>query len=248
MIERAAGLKARYVNRVEKKFMDMKVGLFEKPRELNVKLGEGAYRDVYRYNEFAVKKSKPHVIRKILFVRIRVPSSLYTLLRFAIWDLNDYEYKQYRSIISKTPADLHQCFAKVYEPIKDGKTRYSINQLVTDDDGQVSKTLFEYGGINDKQFWNMVDDLEKLFLDKKIYYLSIGPHNVCVNQQADGRLIPVLVDYKRIGVRTFWHQLLLYIPYFIRLKMRRRFQRMRQHVRAGRVPDIIESSSLQVVD
>ena len=113
---------------------------------------------------------------------------------------------------------------------------------------QVSKTLFEYGGIDDEQFWNMVDDLEKLFLDKKIYYLSIGPHNVCANRQADGRLIPVLVDYKRVGVRTFWHQILLYIPYFIKLKVRRRFRRMREHFRAGRVPDIIQSSSLQAVD
>ena len=220
----------------------------EKSIDLNEKISEGAYRDVYRYNEFAVKKLKPHIIRKVLFVRTRVPSSLYTLLRFAIWDLSTYEYKQYQSIISKTPADLHQCFAKVHKPIKAGKITYSIHQLVTDQDGQVSKTLFEYGGIDDEQFWNMVDDLEKLFLDKKIYYLSIGPHNVCANRQADGRLIPVLVDYKRVGVRTFWHQILLYIPYFIKLKVRRRFRRMREHFRVGRVPDIIQSSSLQAVD
>ena len=212
--------------------MDMTVEPIEKPSNLNVKISEGTYRDVYRYAEFAVKKSKPHVIRKILFVKVRVPSSLYILLRFAIRDLSDYEYKQYRSIISKTPADLHKYFAKVHKPIKDGKISYSINQLVIDDDGQTSKTLFEYGEIDDEQFWNMVDDLEKLFLDKKIYYLGIGPHNVCVSRQADGSLIPVLVDYKRIGIRTFWHQVLICIPYFIRLKMRRRFQRIREQFRA----------------
>jgi hypothetical protein len=216
--------------------MEMPAENIEKPINVSEKISEGVYRDVYRYNDYAVKKLKPVVTRKILLVRVRVPSSLYTLLRYAIRDLNEYEYKQYQSIISKTPARLHKCFAKVYEPIKDGKISYSINQLVMDDDERVSKSLAEYGGIDDEQFWNRLDDLEKLFLDKKIYYLGIGPHNVCVNRQADGHLLPVLVDYKRIGVRTFWHQLLLYIPYFIRLKMRRRFQRMRQHFRAGRVP------------
>ena len=210
----------------------MTAELIEKHSNLNVKISEGAYRDVYRYTDFAVKKSKPHIIRKVLFVKVRVPSSLYTLARFAIRDLSDYEYKQYQSIISKIPADLHKCFAKVHKPIKNGKSCYSINQLVIDDDGQVSKTLFEYGAITDEQFWNIVDDIEKLFLAKKIYYLSIGPHNVCVNRQADGSLIPVLVDYKRIGIRTFWHQLPLYIPYFIKLKMRRRFQRIREYCRA----------------
>ncbi len=209
----------------------MTTELIENLGNLNVKISEGVYRDVYRYTEFAVKKSKPNIIRKILFFRVCIPSSLYTLVSFAIRDLSDYEYKQYQSIISKMPAGLHKCFAKVYKPIKDGKICYSINQLVIDDDGQVSKTLFEYGAIDDEQFWNIVDDLEKVFLDKKIYYLSIGPYNVCVNRQAGGQLIPVLVDYKRIGIRTFWHQLLLYIPYFLRLKMRRRFQRMREHWR-----------------
>ncbi len=212
--------------------MDMSTRNVEILRELTVKIGEGVYRDVYRYTDFAVKKSKPHVVKKALFVNVPVPMSVYSLLRFGIRDLNEYEYNQYQSIISLTPVRLHRCFARVHNQIKNGKACYSINELVMDHDGQVSKTLFEYGKIEDEQFWKTLDDLENVFLDKKIYYLSIGPHNICVNKQAGGQLVPVLIDYKRIGVRTFWHQLLLYIPYFIRLKARRRFQRMRKRFTA----------------
>ena len=212
--------------------MDMSTRIMEIPHELTVKIGEGAYRDVYRHTDFAVKRSKPHVVKKALFVKIPVPMSVYSLLRFGIRDLSQYEYDQYQSIISMTPARLHKFFAKVHKPIKNGKACYSINELVMDHDGQVSNTLFEYGKIEDEQFWKTLDDLENVFLDKKIYYLSIGPHNICVNKQAGGQLVPVLIDYKRIGVRTFRHQLLLYIPYFIRLKMRRRFQRMRKRFKA----------------
>ncbi len=195
---------------------------------LNQKISEGVYREVYRYNGFAVKKAKRNITKTLLFIKVRIPTSLYTLVKFAIRDLNEYEYKQYRSIISKTPPNLHMCFAKIHKPIESNKTSYSINQLVMNDDGRISQTLLDYGKVNDKQFWSTIDELEKLFLENHIYYFSIGGYNICVNSQADGRLIPVLVDYKRIGIRTFWHQLPLYFPYFMKLKMRRRFQRLRE--------------------
>jgi len=197
--------------------------------KLNEKISEGRYREVYRYNELVVKKPKPHIIKKLLFIKVRIPTSLYILVNYAIRDLNKYEYKQYESIISKIPSDLHKCFAKVHKPIINSKTCYSIQQLVIDHGGQISKTLSEYGKVNDEQFWSLIDELENRFLENRIYYFSIGPPNICVNKQADERLIPVLIDYKRCGIRTFWHQLPLFFPYFLRLKMRRRFQRLREH-------------------
>ncbi len=195
--------------------------------KLNEKISEGRYREVYRYNELVVKKQKPHIIKKLLFIEVRIPTSLYILANYAIRDLHKYEYKQYESIISKMPSDLHKCFAQVHEPILNGKTCYSIHQLVIDHGGQISKALSEYRKVTDEQFWNLIDELENRFLENRIYYFSVGPTNICVNKQADERLIPVLIDYKRCGRRTFWHQLPLFFPYFLRLKMRRRFQRLR---------------------
>ncbi len=197
--------------------------------KLNEKISEGRYRDVYRYNELVVKKPKPHIIKKLLFIEVRIPTSLYILVNYAIRDLNKYEYQQYQSIISKIPSDLHKCFAKVHKPIINSKTCYSIHQLVIDHGGQISKTLSEYGKVNDEQFWSLIDELEKRFLENRIYYYSVGPPNICVSRQADERLIPVLIDYKRSGIRTFWHQLPLFFPYFSKLKMRRRFQRLREN-------------------
>ncbi len=196
---------------------------------LNEKISEGRYRDVYRYNELAIKKTKPHIIKKLLFIEVRIPTSLYTLVNYAIRDFNKYEYRQYQSIISKIPSDLHKCFAKVHKPIKNNKTCYSISQLEIDHGGQISKALSEYGKVNDEQFWSLIDELEKRFLENRIYYFGVGSSNICVDRQADGRLIPVLIDYKRFGIRTYWYQLLLFFPYFSRLKMRRRFQSLREH-------------------
>lgn len=195
---------------------------------LTEKIGEGTFREVYRYKNFAIKKTKSHFTKRLLFIKVLIPTSLYILITYGIRNLSEYEYKQYQSIISKVPPHLHACFAKVYKPLNDNKACFSINQLVIDDDGQLSKTIAEYGNISDEHFWSVMDELETLFIEKHIYYLSIGAFNVCVKRQADGRIIPVLVDYKRIGVRTFWHQLLLYFPYFMKLKMRRRFQGMRE--------------------
>ena len=194
---------------------------------LNEKISEGRYRDVYRYNELVIKKQKLHIIKKLLFIEVRIPTSLYILVNYAIRDLHKYEYKQYESIISKMPSHLHKCFAQVHKPITNGKTCYSIHQLVIDHGGQISKALSEYGKVSDEQFWSLIDELENRFLENRIYYFSVGPPNICVNKQADERLIPVLIDYKRCGRRTFWHQLPLFFPYFLRLKMRRRFQRLR---------------------
>ena len=199
--------------------------------DLSEKIGEGTYREVYRYNEFAVKKTKTRVAKKILFIKIPFPTSLYTFITYGLLDLSEYEYRQFQSIISKMPPELHACFARVYEPLSRNDSCYSINQLVIDDDGQPSKTLVEYEKISDKNFWSVFDDLENSFLENRIYYMSIGAFNILVQKQADGRILPVLVDYKRIGIRTFAHQLQLYIPYFMRLKMRRRFQGVRETYR-----------------
>ena len=195
---------------------------------LNEKISEGRFRDVYRYNDLVVKKPKPYIIKRFRFIEVRIPTALYTLVNYAIRDLNKYEYKQYQSIISKIPPDLHKCFAKVHEPIKNKRTSYSINQLVIDHGGQISKTLSEHGKVKDKQFWSLIDELEKRFSENRIFYFSVGSPNICVNRQADGRLIPVLIDYKRSGIRTFWRQLPLFFPYFSRQKMRRRFQKLRE--------------------
>lgn len=195
---------------------------------LNGKISEGRFRYVYRYNGWAIKKPKPYIFKTLLSIKVRIPTSLYTLANYAIRDFSNYEYEQYQSIISKMPSDLHKCYAKVHRPIKNDKTCYSITQLVTDHGGQTSKTLSEYGTVKDEQFWSLIDEMEKRFSENRMYYFSVGPPNICVNRQADGRLIPVLIDYKRFGRRTFLWQPLLFIPYFSRRKMRRRFQKLRE--------------------
>jgi len=165
-----------------------------------------------------LKKQKPHIIKKLLFIEVRIPTSLYILANYAIRDLHKYEYKQYESIISKMPSDLHKCFAQVHEPILNGKTCYSIHQLVIDHGGQISKALSEYGKVNDEQFWRLIDELENRFLENRIYYFSVGSPNICVSKQADERLIPVLIDYKRCGRRTFLAPTAAFFSLFLKIE------------------------------
>ncbi len=196
-------------------------------------INESRYRIAYRLDEFAIKKIKSHISIKILFINVHIPTPLFTLFRFGIRDFNEFEYDQFQSVISRIPADLHTCFAKAYRPIKADNTTYSINQLVINDDGMVSKMLREYGKVNDKQFWSTIDRLENLFLVHRIYFFGVGCNNICVRQHADGRVVPVLIDYKRVGIRTFWHQLWLFLPSVKELKLRRRFDRLRKRYKSS---------------
>jgi len=198
---------------------------------LHDKIRNGGYREVYRYNDLAIKKLKKHVTKRFCGVKIRVPTRVYLLFRFGISDINKYERKWYDHIISQAPPELHRCFAKVLAVKKVNGFSYSINQIVIDADNKPSRTLSQHGKIESADFWEIIDRLEQFLKEHNIPYFTIGGHNICIQQQHDGTYLPVLIDYKRIGIRTFWHQLPLYLKHFRDLKMERRFQKMRNQLK-----------------
>ncbi|MDE0597304.1 MAG: hypothetical protein OSB65_18840, partial [Roseibacillus sp.] len=200
---------------------------------LNDKIREGSYREVYRNKNLAIKKLKKHVIKSVGSVKIRIPTRVYLLFRFGISDINKYERKWYDHIISKAPPEMHRCFAEVLAVKKVNGFSYSINQLVLDADNQPSKTLVQHGKIESSSFWKKIEELEQFFKKHSIPYFTIGGYNICVQRQQDGSCFPVLIDYKRIGIRTFWHQLPLYLKHFRDLKMERRFQKMRDQLKGS---------------
>lgn len=194
---------------------------------LHERIGETKYRIAYRWKSFAIKETKSHVPKRILGLHFRVPISVYTLSRFAIRDLSTYEHDQYLRIMSKTPDHLHEHFARVFAPFKAGDQVYAINELVLNHDGSVSKMLRSFGPIEDQQFWSDVAKLEQFLLKARIYFFGVGCNNIVVQEEAGGRLVPVLIDYKRIGIRTFWQQFWLFLPFVKKLKLKRRFNKIR---------------------
>jgi hypothetical protein len=191
-------------------------------------IGETKYRIAYRYKNLAIKRTKSHVPKRVLGKEFRVPVSLYTMIRFAIANLSAFEYDQYCWLSSRIPKDFQHHLARAYPPVSANDHCYAVNELVVNDDGSVSKMLRSFGPTDDTRFWADIDRLEKLFLQEKIYFFGIGCNNICVREKADGRLIPVLIDYKRIGIRTFWQQFWLLLPGVKSLKLKRRFNKIRR--------------------
>mgnify|MGYP001822850454 CR=1 FL=1 len=221
---------------VNERCTDSAVGLSPVPgvheiEGLSEKIGETKYRVAYRSGSYAVKKTKPFVPKRYFGLSFGIPTSLYTTLKFAIRDLSVFEYEQYLKVIAMTPPRLHEHFARVFSPLAVNGETFAINELVMNDDGSVSKMLRSFGPCNDQQFWQDMDRLEHFFLQAKIYYFGMGCNNVCVREQADGRLVPVLIDYKRIGARTFWQQFWLFLPFVKKLKLKRRFSKIRKRYR-----------------
>lgn len=191
------------------------------------KIGEGRYREVYCIDdEFALKLLKPIVGKNYFGVHVEFPAQLYTSFKFGISDFNRFEYDAYHNFSSRIPSELRSSFAHIYRAgIFHGRSA-SLSDLIVDEDGSVSRPLSEHGAVGDPLFWKRMDAIETMLLDEKIRLADVANHNIVV-QTVNGTHIPVLVDFKRYGRRTFPFQIWLVSERQLENKMRRRFQKMR---------------------
>lgn len=196
--------------------------------DLHDKIHQGIYRDVFRYKDYAIKVMRPWIRKRFMGIGICIPTCLYTLLRFGIRDFNEYEFHKYKHLDAELPSELQSSFARILGVYEDDGRSYSVCELVTDANGQPSKTLLQVAKVSDANFWDRINELEQFFTVNDIAYLSVGGDNVCVQQLKNGDLHPVMIDYKRIGRRTFSHQLLLWFRPLLRMKMRRRFRSLKK--------------------
>ncbi|MBN1156428.1 hypothetical protein JXA85_02345 [Candidatus Woesearchaeota archaeon] len=188
-------------------------------------------RTSYAPGDEVVKILKDKVTVEYNGMQVECSTSLYTLLKYGIIDVNDEELRNYGRIEEKLPEDLRKHFALIKEAIHYNGKSISIAERVLNDDGSEPKRLEEYGPLKNDYFWKRFKVIEDFLIENSLFLYDISnPRNMLVKNH-NGRLIPVLFDYKMMGAKFFPLQLdLLFIAGRIN-KMTRRMQRVRDTYR-----------------
>ncbi len=201
-----------------------KTGIFVKENLI----GRGAIREAYLSEDFVLKVMQPNarINKKMHFHRVSIPTQEFVRNRYQIEDFNRYEFEQYRRLIQQVPANLLDSFARILG-VKEVQGRStSINELVTDADGSISRTLADNGPISEKEFWDRVDELEQFFLERGILHLGFDERNIVVRRKDE--VLPVIVDYKRMGKNVHPRTIGMLFSYGIRRKIKYKFRKVRE--------------------
>jgi len=192
------------------------------------KIEEGAIRETYISGDFVLKVMKPdaRISKKLLFRRVSLLTQEFVRRRYGINDFNRYEFEQYQRLIQQVPANLLDSFSRILgvKQIKGRST--SIQELVTDADDGISRELKKHGLVDDAEFWERMDELEQFFLERGILHLGFDERNVVVRRN-DG-VIPVIVDYKRMGKNVRPRTIGMLFSYGIRRKIKYKFREIRE--------------------
>jgi hypothetical protein len=151
------------------------------------------------------------------------PTNFYSLVKFGISNFNEFEASEYQRIADKIPKELRNSFAHI-RGVVDG---ILFQDLIKDSSGSPSRRLAqqeEY--IYDKVFWHRMSQLKEFFLDENILNFNLKPNNILVMERNPTETIPVILDYKRIGPRTYPFQPQLRIHAVAQQKLMRRFERL----------------------
>lgn len=190
------------------------------------KIGEGRYREAYRVGNKVLKLLKKFSKKEYSFFPINFPTKTYAKLKFGISDFNEYEYNIYKEFIKRVPNEFKNRFAEVYNFGFYNDRSASLSELITDITDRPSQPLSKIGKINDSIFWERFDELEEILLKNKIFIMDIVGKNILM-KISEKENIPVLMDYKRYGKRTYPFQFILNSQNNIVESMRRKFQRVR---------------------
>ncbi len=193
------------------------------------KVNEGKFRTVYELDGKAVKEMKQTIQKSYGtgFLKFTVDFNIgrYTKNKFGIADFNEEEQKNYLSFINRVPPQLRQNFYNIIGLYKTKNGSLLYTELVKNSDGTVSRRLSDYRNIREDSFWNQIRNMREFMLDERVYLLDVSGDNIVVKNTGSS-IIPVWIDYKRIGRRTYPFQLSTLTEELIRRKLKRRFDRL----------------------
>ncbi|MBU4524565.1 MAG: hypothetical protein KUA37_13610 [Desulfomicrobium sp.] len=158
--------------------------------------------------------------------------------KYGIPDMLRYELDNHRHLMAHVPADLAKHFVKFYGIEKTNCGRDAlVMELVTDDTGGVAKNLDANTRPLSLIFFRTLERIRRdVLLRHAIDHFGIACRNILVRNQD----CPVLIDFQNSVIRhrsQFW----LSLPFFIRRKVTRKFQRVYQDVK---MPDFTKSPSI----
>ena len=201
----------------------------ERSFSLGQKIGEGGYRVVYDLGDGRCAKVLKKKRRKDYgSIQIYYPMQFYLLFKFGINDFNQFEFHNYEMLMDTLPPDAHRYFAHIYDVIPSNGTSASIEETIRNQDGSVAPTIDQFGPVADAGFWEALDYLREVFIDRKVPMFNSWEDNILVKRENDG-LVPVFFDYKRVGYQTYPFQFWLRFSSQQKRKMERKFDRLERY-------------------
>lgn len=161
--------------------------------------------------------------------------------KYGIEDMLRYELDNHRRLMAHVPEDLARNFVTFYGIEKTSCGRDAlVMELITDDTGGVAKNLDANTRPLSLTFFQTLERIRRdVLLHHAIDHFGIACRNILVRNQD----CPVLIDFQNSATRhrgQFW----LRIPFFIRRKVTRKFQRV---YRDMRMPDFTKSPSIELM-
>ncbi len=181
------------------------------------KLGEGHFRECYAIEGepgLCVKRIKPDLG---FMQRLQ----LQVLRR----GLNREEYATFQLL----PEELKPFFS----PVIDFNEEFIITPRPADYNGHYSLALYEYGPVANESFWKDIEKVVKLLDQHNMWFFDafqLGK-NIFVQKTTEQVWKPVIVDYKRLGWKSYPVQLNLLLNSEKKKKFYRRYRRFEDKFR-----------------
>ncbi len=143
--------------------------------------------------------------------------------KYGIADMLRYELDNHRRLMAYVPADMARHFVTFYGIEKTSCDRDAlVMELVTDDIGGVAKNLDANTRPLSPTFFRTLERIRRdVLLRHAIDHFGIACRNILVRDQD----CPVLIDFQN-SAKRHRGQIWLRLPFFIRRKVTRKFQRV----------------------
>ncbi|MDR4987245.1 MAG: hypothetical protein RG741_00220 [Bacteroidales bacterium] len=185
--------------------------------KLAEKLGEGNFRECFAVEGepgLCVKRLKPRLgFWRRLNLQVLRPG------------MNKEEYDIYHRL----PDEMKPYFNPVIEVGDD----YLVTGRPLDYDGSHSKPVVAYGKIAHRGFWQEIDKILLLFEKYNLwFYDTMKGRNLFVRKLSEDEWVPVIVDYKRLGWRSYPIQINLMFDSEKKRKCYRYLERFKKRYKA----------------
>ena len=134
---------------------------------------------------------------------------------------NKFEWDNYQRYFKDIPMEMRPFFVVLSRRRVSKGKQFHHTRLVRNHDGSLAKTVQQSQKISNVHFWKMFDRVVSWLLQNNIPYFELRPKNVMVKWISPATAIPVIIDYEKVGARTYPSRPWLRIPFFARLKLRR---------------------------
>lgn len=148
---------------------------------------------------------------------------------------NQIEFAHHKTLSDRLGEVFYEHAPRCYGFVQTSLGEGLCFELVHDADGQPSLSLDRYlaeGRCTTEQALELVDQLQAFVHRHAVKLFDVNLKNLLAKRDEQGRVRLIVIDWKGPAVLREFIPASRYVPLFARMKINRRFNRLRQHVRA----------------